>query len=144
MTLTLILHAAATWAMLGMIWFIQLNHYPLFRLVGRDGFSDYQSAHMARTTWVVAPLMGTEAVTGALLLWNPPAGISTLSVWAGMTLLGVIWVSTAVLQVPRHQTLLSGFSVDTHRSLVTSNWIRTIAWTVRGVLCSVWIWQIAE
>lgn len=144
MTLTILLHFAATWAMLGLIWFIQLNHYPLFSLVGREEFSDYQVAHMRRTTWVVAPFMCIEAITGALLLWAPPSGVSIVSVWVGMALLAVIWGSTAALQVPRHRDLLDGFDADAHRSLVASNWIRTIAWTIRGMLSGYWIWQVSS
>jgi len=38
------------------------------------------------------------------------------------------------LSVPRHEELAHGFAVSTHQALVATNWIRTVAWTVRAVL----------
>ena len=51
-----------------------------------------------------------------------------------MGLLAVIWLSTALIQVPLHQRLGGGFDAEVHSRLVTSNWIRTVAWTLRGLL----------
>ena len=58
--LILLLQAASTLAMVGLIWFVQIVHYPLFAQVGREGFSGYEQAHQNRTTFVVAPLMLVE------------------------------------------------------------------------------------
>jgi hypothetical protein len=49
-------------------------------------------------------------------------------------LIGVIWCSTAWLQVPCHNRLAAGFDAACCRSLCRGNWIRTIAWSVRGVI----------
>lgn len=46
----------------------------------------------------------------------------------------LIWGSTALLQVPMHNALSTGFDSKAHRSLVLSNWIHTVAWSLRGVL----------
>ena len=40
MPLLLQLHALATIFMAGVIWFVQVVHYPLFRAVGRDVSGD--------------------------------------------------------------------------------------------------------
>ena len=53
---------------------------------------------------------------------------------AGVALLAVIWISTALFQIPLHNALSAGFDPAVHARLVHTNWIRTIAWTVRGVL----------
>ena len=52
----LYLHAASTLSMVGLIWFVQVVHYPLFARV-EQGFIAYEQIHQQRTTWVVAPLM---------------------------------------------------------------------------------------
>ena len=39
-----------------------------------------------------------------------------------------------LLQVPQHRILEGGFDPAAHRFLVSSNWVRTIAWTARGVV----------
>jgi hypothetical protein len=78
-----------------------------------------------------------EAATAvALVVWIPP-GISVPLVWARLILGAGIWLSTAFLQSPRHTTLGRGFDPSAHRFLVTSNWLRTVLWSLRGlvVLC---------
>ena len=53
----LTVHLAATAAMVGLLWFVQLVYYPLFALVGPDGFVEYEHSHQQRTSYVVGPLM---------------------------------------------------------------------------------------
>lgn len=137
----LLTHVAATLALVGVIWFIQVVHYPLFSHVPSTAFAAYEAAHTRLTTWVVTPPMVVEAVTGVLLLWRRPEEVRLPLVWTGLGLLAIIWLSTALLQVPQHQILLSGFDPSAHRTLLLSNWIRTIAWSVRGVLV---LWLVAD
>jgi hypothetical protein len=131
----IILHAAATWAMVGLIWFVQLVHYPLFAAVGTDGFVAYEAQHTRRTTWVVAVLMPVEVGTALLLTTvdSVPPGLA----WTGAVLVVAIWLITLLVQVPQHRTLGSGFSEATWRALVRGNWIRTAAWSLRGVIAAI-------
>jgi hypothetical protein len=130
----LLAHAAATMFLTGLIWFVQVVHYPLMGHVGRREFPGYEAAHVRGTTWVVAPPMLVEALTGLLLVWRPPVPGSVVCCWTGLGLLLVIWASTFLLQVPRHNTLTGGFEAAAHRALVRSNWLRTAAWSGRSVL----------
>ena len=131
----LLVHAAATWYMVGLIWFVQLVHYPLFGGVGAGGFAAYAVEHQRRTTWVVGPPMLAEGATAAWLALHPPAGLGgRLPFVAGLALLGVVWLSTALLQVPRHAQLGRGYDARSHRALVATNWARTVAWSARGAL----------
>jgi hypothetical protein len=141
MPILLLAQAAATLIMTGLIWFVQIVHYPLFSQVGAEQFERYEAAHTARTTWVVGPPMLVEAVTALLLLWRRPAGIDLMQVWLGAGLLGVVWLSTAFVQVPRHNVLSRGFDAVAHGQLVASNWLRTVAWSLRSVLV---LWMIAR
>ena len=132
--LLLLAHLAATLTMLGVIWFVQVVHYPLFAAVGEDGFVAYAADHVRRTGWVVGPPMVVEGGTALLLLVRRPAAVPIGWVWVGLALLGVIWLSTALLQVPRHRLLGGGFDPAVARALVASNWLRTVAWTLRAGL----------
>ncbi len=129
-TSLLLIHAAATLAMTGVIWFVQLVHYPLFQFAARPSFSSFALEHQRRTSWIVAPLMLVEAATAVLLL------VQQVGPWtiAGAVLLALIWLSTALLQMPAHRRLGRGFEPDTARSLVRGNWLRTLAWTGRAVV----------
>lgn len=130
-TSTLVLvNAAAAWFMTGLIWLIQVVHYPLFARVGAAGYRDYQAAHQTLVTLVVGPAMLVEAMATAMLV------LSRRDPWTigAAALLAIIWASTAFLQVPMHDVLADGFDVEAHARLVQTNWIRTIGWTARGVL----------
>lgn len=130
----LLVHAFATWAMTGLIWCIQVVHYPLFAAVDREQFAGFERAHQGRITWVVAPLMLAELATAVLLWLDPPQAEWRPWFVAGLALLGVVWLSTALLQVPAHRRLSAGYDRDAHRDLVRTNWIRTAAWTMRSLL----------
>jgi hypothetical protein len=130
----LLLQAAATWFMTGVIWIIQIVHYPLFAGVGPDRYAAYQHRHMRRITAIVAPAMFVEAATAlAAALWPPP-GVPALATWAGLLLVVLLWLSTALLQVPAHRRLTQGFDPAAHRRLVATNWLRTTLWTTRALL----------
>jgi hypothetical protein len=78
--------------------------------------------------------MLVEAATALLLVFRRPEGVSLGSAIIGLALVVVVWLSTALLQVPRHTTLGSGFDRGAWSGLVLSNWVRTVAWSARGGL----------
>ena len=137
----LLVHAAATLFMTGLIWFVQIVHYPLYDRVGSREFPRYETDHAALTTLVVGPVMLVELVSAGALLVFRPAAVSPVAVWAGGVLLGVIWFSTAFLQIPAHAILSAAYDAEAHRQLVSTNWIRTAAWTLRSLLV---LWMLAR
>lgn len=133
MKLTLLIHVFATLFMVGLIWFVQVVHYPLFASVGDEQFKRYEELHQKMTTWVVGPAMLVELATAVFLLKFSPPNSSQL-LWIGIALIGIIWLTTAGLSVPAHNSLAEGFNDAAYRKLVSTNWIRTVAWTARGIL----------
>ena len=95
--------------MFGVIWFVQLVQYPGFAHVDAASFPAFHAHHTRQITLVVGPLMLVELVA-------------------------MIWVSTALVQVPAHGRLAESFDVSTWQHLVRTNWLRTIAWTARAAL----------
>lgn len=140
----LLAQAAATLFMTGVIWIVQAVHYPLFALVGRDGFGEYAREHQRRITPVVAVAMPVEAVTAVLLLFATPAGVETGLLVLGAILLLPIWLSTALLQVPAHRRLSSGFDDTVAARLVQTNWLRTALWSARSALILVVLAQAID
>ena len=120
--------------MVGLIWFVQIVHYPLFAKVNAAEFSTYEQLHQQLTTWVVAPLMFAELGAAIWLAAVRPASVPSWQIWLGLALVIAIWLSTAFLQVPAHEALAAEFSSEQHAKLVSTNWIRTIAWSLRGLL----------
>lgn len=132
----LLAHAASTWFLTGLIWTIQLVHYPLFSLADRGRYAAFAAAHNARITPLVGPPMVLEALLSVWLVFDRPEGLPGWWPWTGLALVGVIWASTILLQVPMHGRLAAGFDTHAHAVLVGSNWVRTIAWTLRAVLAT--------
>lgn len=132
--LLLTTHLAATLFMTGVIWFVQVVHYPLFSTMAPSVFPTYEQRHATLTTRIVAPPMLVESATAMLLFWIRPVDVSTWSLSIGLALLAVIWLSTVLVQVPSHDALTRGFDPAVHRRLVRTNWVRTAAWSLRGLL----------
>ena len=132
--LVLLINLASTWFMVGLIWFVQIVHYPLFAAVPETGFGAYHKQHVRRTTWVVAPLMLIELATSLSLLWLRPIGAPAWLPWLGVALLAIAWGSTWRLQIPRHNELAVCYAPHAHSGLCRTNWLRTVAWTARGLL----------
>jgi hypothetical protein len=126
-------HLWTTFAMVGLIWFVQIVHYPMMARFDRENFAAHEKEHCDRTGWVVAPLMLGEIFTFALLLME---GFRSSAFLISGLLLGVVWGSTFLIQVPLHRKLLQGWNARLHQQLVRSNWIRTAAWTGRAFFLS--------
>lgn len=133
MTWLLCVQAFATLYMVGVIWMCQLAHYPLFSDIG-DALPRYQARNVRLTTWVVGLPMLVEAGCALVLVFWRPAGIPLWTAIVGLALVVILWLATMAFSVPMHERLGHGYADWAHRRLVQTNWIRTVAWTVRGVL----------
>lgn len=124
----------------GLIWTVQLVHYPGFSNVGADKFSEYEALHRKRIFPLVGPLMVAElGVTAWLLL----AGHAHTLHLIAAVLLMIIWVHTWTVAAPAHFKLeRQGHSAVVIRELVRSNWIRTLSWTSRTVICGYLIYGL--
>lgn len=129
----LLAHAAATWFMVGLIWTIQVVHYPLFSRVGPDGFAAYEAEHTRRMGWLLALPASLEVVTGALLVWVRPDIVPIWLVVGSGSLLFLIWLLTISVQVPHHVRLSEGHDSRRIDALVASNRWRTLLWSLRGI-----------
>ena len=127
----LLVQVVATGFMVGLIWFVQLVHYPLMEGWPHDDFGRWELAHRDRTGLVVIPPMLAEGAVAAWLLIRRPKGVVAWLPLLGIVLLVSIWASTFFLQVPCHVRLSAGWDAATHRLLVQSNWIRTVLWSAR-------------
>lgn len=132
MLLVVVAHAVSTLVLVGVIWTVQLVHYPLMALVGEDRFVAYEAAHSPRMAAVVmVPWTVQGATTIALLAARPP-GVSQWLVSIAAVAAAVPVLVTVAASVPAHVRLGAGFDADVHRRLVRTNWIRTAAWTAHA------------
>jgi hypothetical protein len=130
----LVIHLVATSIMVGVIWVIQLVHYPSFHFIESKQYTIFQRFHMSRISYVVVPAMLTELSTLIFLIIFMDQ-IDTLVTVSGLLLI-IIWLMTAVFFSGVHQKLTSGYDKTVVNSLVKLNWGRTLLWTLRLLLIS--------
>jgi hypothetical protein len=127
--------------MVGVIWFVQLVHYPLLATIGIDRAPEIAVEHQRRTGWVVGLPMAAEGVTTLWLVFDSPSGVHVVLPYVGGLLLAIALGSTIFLSVPLHEKMAQAPTVDIGHKLVRTNWPRTIAWTLRGVLVAIMLLQ---
>ncbi len=126
--------ALASVGMFGVIWMVQLVHYPLMRFVSESQFARFETAHRVRISWVVGPLMLVEGVCVLAFLIAPPAGLPWWLPWAGAAAEAVAIGTTVLISAPLHERLNAHFDPALLNRLIATNWIRTVAWTARAGL----------
>jgi hypothetical protein len=122
------LQLASTLPLAGLIWTIAVVTYPQFARIPKEGFCDYHQDYTARITFVVLPLMVTELAASIVMLWSLQSATALLALGAVIA----VWLVTFTMSVPAHNRLATGFDVQAHRKLLTSNWLRTGIWTARA------------
>lgn len=128
----LLINSGSSLFMMGLIWFIQLVHYPSFRNVGEKNFKQFHRNHVFRTGLVVVPVMLTELVTsGILSVLSSPVSIFNRT---GLGIVLLIWIVTALVQAPIHRNLQFGYNIEEIDRLIRTNWIRTVFWTIKALL----------
>lgn len=119
--------------MTGIIWFVQLVHYPMLHLSDGPDASAGHAEYTRRMGFVVMPVMLAELALQLLWTLRNPSPIA----WTAAGLLLLIWLSTFLLQVPCHTELQKHFDPKLQKRLVHTNWIRTAAWTARALILGI-------
>ena len=133
----LLVHFFSTVFMTGLCWFVQIVHYPLFKAVRSEDLPQYERKNKV-TGYITVPVMLVELFSGLFLayhFWELPHILN-------LAFLGIIWLSTAVYQVPMHLKLMQAAHADTLNKLIQTNWIRTISWSIRSIIICQILWQL--
>ncbi|MBT9393086.1 hypothetical protein KLP40_07915 [Hymenobacter sp. NST-14] len=115
----------------GLIWTVQLVHYPGFARVEPAQFEQFHREHSARISWVVMAPMLLELGAAGWLAWEGEA-LGATARWGQLGLVGLVWASTFFITVPFHNRLARGYNYVVIDGLVRTNWPRTLAWTARA------------
>jgi len=137
--LTFTLQLFSSYFLTGLIWTIQMVHYPAFRFVNENNFSSFAQIHSKQITKVVMPLMITELITAFLLILAK--GLDQVGFTFFVTnfvLVICIWASTFFLSVPCHNKLMKKRTEEVIERLISTNWPRTIFWTLKSLALLYW------
>tara|TARA_R100001143_G_scaffold44720_1_gene40085 strand:+ start:2095 stop:2532 length:438 start_codon:yes stop_codon:yes gene_type:complete len=128
----LLVNIFSSFFMCGVIWLVQLVHYPFFFRADRTQFTEHIRFHGFRISFIVLPVMTLELISSILLTIYAP-DFQALHL-IGLIVVLLIWVSTFLLQVPQHAKLVDKFDENAILKLVRTNWIRTILWSIKSGL----------
>ena len=123
-------HFLSTSLMVGIIWVIQLLHYPAFNFIKESDYVEFQHFHMQRISFIVVPVMILELFTAFMLVYYIRSNLLILC----MIILLFIWLITFVFFTKLHQSLLDGYDKTIVDKLVKINWSRTILWSLRLII----------
>ncbi len=124
-----IIHLIFTSFMVGVIWIVQLVHYPSFHYIDFKKYRSFQRFHMEKISFIVVPAMIFELGSGLMLFF-----FDYKEDWffiLSMVFLLVIWIITAIFFSKLHGKLANGYVNTVVDSLIKINWFRTLLWTVR-------------
>ena len=125
------LNVISAFLLTGVIWTIQIVHYPSFHYIDKLSFTNFHNFHERRISIIVMPLMLIELITSiALYIHNMWSIIFALN----LLIVGLIWCSTFFVQVPIHSILSEKKDKNLIEKLVNTNWIRTFLWSIRMLL----------
>ena len=137
----IVVHAAASMFMVGLIWTIHYVHYPLFAYVGESTYASFQAEHVERIGRLLILPWLAEGITLISILAIAFIGkqkeLRVLAVINAVAM-AVVLVLSGFWSAPAHAKLADGFDESVHQQLMTVNLIRTFAWTVCGI-CAVLI-----
>jgi hypothetical protein len=132
----LILQVISCAFMVGLIWVIQILHYPMFCYVAKEQFAKFHEFHSKRITIIVLPLMLFELATANLLSFHLP---QSWPIMTNLLALILIWLSTFFISVPLHKSISTSMNLKVIERLVLTNWIRTLLWSLRLVLLTYFV-----
>ena len=124
-------HLTSTSIMVGVIWVIQLVHYPSFKYVNESDYIIFQKYHMSNISYIVFPIMFTELTTAILIFFS---GEKSFFFMLSLICLFLIWVITGVLFTKFHNILQKGKDLKMIDKMIKANWMRTSLWTLRLIM----------
>ena len=125
------IHIISTSIMVGVIWVVQLVHYPSFKYVNESDYIIFQKYHMSNISYIVFPVMFTELITALIILFF---GEKSLFFVLSLICLFLIWVITGVLFTKYHSILKEGKDLMIIEKMIKANWIRALLWTMRLIM----------
>jgi hypothetical protein len=129
-----VIHLVSTSFMVGVIWIVQLVHYPTFLFIDEQKSNDFQKFHMSRISYIVMPAMTTELFSGIYIFIYSNMAIDSNLFLLALTILIINWIITALVFVKMHNKLLINYKIEIISLLVKWNWLRTLLWSVRLIL----------
>lgn len=135
----LLINLFASFFLCGLIWIVQVVHYPFFKYVSNKKFEDAMGFHKKKISYIVVPVMFAELLSSFWLAFFSTS-YSNYHI-TGFIIVLLIWVVTFATQVPLHGKLSQNYDHQLVDKLVRSNWIRTTLWSTKAII-GIWLLKL--
>ncbi len=114
---------------------LQIQHYGIYPFVGKENFKTYMIANN-KAAFIPAVLPGmVMLISGIVLMFIRPAFMTTNEAIASLALNIIAFISTVKWQRKLQSDMAStGYDEAKIKLLLSTNWIRTIAFILLGIL----------
>ena len=114
---------------------LQIQHYSLYPFVGKENFKDYIKANN-KAALIPAVLPGMfMLILSVTLMFFRPVFMTSLEAVVSLALNMVAFISTFAWQRKLQSDMVNkGYDEGKIKLLVSTNWIRTIAFMLLGIL----------
>ena len=121
------LHSIVDFGMCVVLWLVQLVIYPSFLRVEPSELITLHKAYTFRVSFVILPLMFGQLALSVLSV----VGDASILEWTAFAFVLVCWILTFFVSVPLHRKIeQNDITRETRQKLITTNWPRTILWSV--------------
>jgi len=121
------LHSLVDFGMCVVLWLVQLVIYPSFLRVEPSELIAWHKAYTLRVSFVILPLMFGQLALSILSV----VGDASILEWTAFAFVLVCWILTFFVSVPLHRKIeQNDITRETRQKLITTNWLRTILWSV--------------
>lgn len=129
----------STFFLTGLIWVIQLVHYPSFHYIEENIFSTFAQFHSKRITRIVLPMMFIELISAFIILLASDLGQLSFTLFiVNFVIIVLIWSCTFCLSMPCHKELMREINKPIINKLIRTNWPRTVLWSFKSLLLIFW------
>jgi hypothetical protein len=123
-------HLTITSIMCGVIWAMQLVHYPAFLWIPLEKLGAFERFRARRVWWIILPVLASELLSGAFLAFQTQNSIFILNFFLNL----VLWVFTFFVSVPLHKKIDLDPKSIWVQQLIFTNWPRAVLWSFRVAL----------
>ena len=121
------LHSLVDFGMCVVLWLVQLVIYPSFLRLKSSELIAWHKAYTFRVSFVILPLMFGQLALSILSV----VGDASILEWTAFVFVLVCWILTFFVSVPLHRKIeQNDITRETRQKLITTNWPRTILWSV--------------
>lgn len=118
-----------------LIWMVQLLIYPSFKYFSTPALRTWHERYTFNMALIVIPLMFGQLLVYGTQVYRTQTSFAV----CGLMIVIALWIFTLSHFVPLHKAINDNTSSqNTLKRLVSSNWIRTVLWTV------LFLWSICE